>query len=490
LTSSDRTQALHQRLRAAAQVLLGDEHGRDALDTGQLLDALVHTVRRSLRPPDVWLLMTAIAGSYPEPDRLQAALRALELADDTESALYLLHDLRPFAVGNFSRSTTLEILRDQVIVETDFSAQQNLHTGIQRVVRTTLPLWETDRHFVPVVWTNRHAAMRRLTTLESARLMKWAGASAHPAVHRTMDDHIIVPWSSVIVLAEVPHQASCSALTCIARFSGNRVVAIGYDCIPIVSADLVPLAEPNRFVHYLEVLKYSRRVAGISISATDEFAGFANMLPAQGLVGPTVIECALPDDMPWASSEAPTPGEPTVLCVGSIEPRKNQAAVIFAAQQLWDEGLRFRLRFVGGGARGLVPELVSRLRRRGRRVTIETAISDAELARAYQTARFTIFVSVHEGYGLPVAESLAFGVPAMATCYGSTGEIGAGGGVELVDPRDDAQIVATMRRLLIDDSHLAALRSQIAKRPKRSWSDYARQLWRDLVEPEMQANVR
>ena len=129
--------------------------------------------------------------------------------------------------------------------------------------------------------------------------MKWGGASAHPGVRRTMDDHIIVPWNSVIVLAEVPHQACCSRLTCIARFSGNSVVAIGYDCIPIVSADLVPLAEPNRFVHYLEVLKYSRRVAGISVSDTEEFAGFAEMLPAQGLLGPTVIECALPDDMPW-----------------------------------------------------------------------------------------------------------------------------------------------------------------------------------------------
>ena len=39
-----------------------------------------------------------------------------------------------------------------------------------------------------------------------------------------------------------------------------------------------------------------------------------------------------------------------------------------------------------------------------------------------------VFPSVHEGYGLPVAESLALGTPVITTEYGSTAEIAAGGG--------------------------------------------------------------
>jgi glycosyltransferase involved in cell wall biosynthesis len=121
----------------------------------------------------------------------------------------------------------------------------------------------------------------------------------------------------------------------------------------------------------------------------------------------------------------------------------------------------------------------------GRSVRVERAVSDRVLAGAYASAWFTVFPSLHEGFGLPVAESLSFGVPVITTGYGSTAEIGGPGGCVLVDPRDGGALTDAMRRLLVEPRVLAGLRAQIAGRPVRGWQDYADELWEFLVGPEL-----
>jgi glycosyltransferase involved in cell wall biosynthesis len=173
---------------------------------------------------------------------------------------------------------------------------------------------------------------------------------------------------------------------------------------------------------------------------------------------------------------------PLVVSVGSFEPRKNQLAVLTAAEQLWREGLRFQLLFMGGG--GWVTEadaLMNRLTAEGRPVRRLTAVSDAELWQALRRARFSVFVSLHEGYGLPVAESLACGTPSLTTAHGSTREIADGGGALVVDPDDDQAIAEQMRRLLVDDDLVERLRTEARQRVSRTWDDYARELWETLV---------
>jgi glycosyltransferase involved in cell wall biosynthesis len=90
---------------------------------------------------------------------------------------------------------------------------------------------------------------------------------------------------------------------------------------------------------------------------------------------------------------------------------------------------------------------------------------------------------LHEGYGLPVAESLAYGTPALTTDYGSTAEIAAEGGALTVDPRDDDALVNAMRRLLTDDDLVTELEQAAGARPIRTWDDYARELWDVLAAP-------
>jgi glycosyltransferase involved in cell wall biosynthesis len=102
---------------------------------------------------------------------------------------------------------------------------------------------------------------------------------------------------------------------------------------------------------------------------------------------------------------------------------------------------------------------------------------EKELARLFHEARFTVFCSLHEGFGLPVVESIAFGKPCLTSCVGSMAEIAQGGGCLTVDPTRPETIAAGMERLLDDEDLYARLLDEIRRRPPRLWSDYAREIF-------------
>jgi len=484
-----------QRLRTVGDILLDGPlppaEEEPARDMGVLVELLVRAVQADPAPERVWLLLTAVFGSYPTADDVQAGARFFQLAPTIEATLWLLD--RAVRTGDASTVTyPLEIVTDRVVVDVDHSACNDLHTGIQQVVRNTLPLWDATHSLLPVAWTAWAGAWRTLSGTERNRAMRRA-LDADGGPHPETPQVLIVPWRTVVVLLETPPSEACERLAALAQYSGNAVVAVGYDCVPIVSADLVPPAEPKRFGRYLTILKYAQRVAGISSSATVEFGGFCAALPAQGLRGPTVVSCVLPTEAPLGpdpdrsvTTDGSTGDGALVLCVGSLEPRKNHLAVLYAAERLWREGLDFDVLFIAGSCWGEeIPSTVARLRDLGRPISTRSKVADSELWSAYEQARFTVFTSLHEGYGLPVAESLAHGTPVITTDYGSTADIAAGGGALLVDPRDDEALVEAMRRLLTDDQLLHSLQTEISTRPKRTWDQYASELWDLLVAPEL-----
>jgi glycosyltransferase involved in cell wall biosynthesis len=174
---------------------------------------------------------------------------------------------------------------------------------------------------------------------------------------------------------------------------------------------------------------------------------------------------------------------PMVLVVGSHEPRKNHRAVLHAAELLWREGLNFSLLFVGGNSWNSerFTRALHDLQAAGRPVHAVRALTDDLLRAAYTIAYCTLFPSFNEGFGLPVAESIASGTPVITSNFGSMREIAEPGGALLVDPRDDHDIARALRKLLTDDALRASLARETRARPERTWEDYAEQSWDYLV---------
>jgi glycosyltransferase involved in cell wall biosynthesis len=481
--------AAHRRLSAVAPHILGAERAAEAVGDGPgpLLAELARAAKRESRDDLLWLLIVGLTGAFPTADRMRGVRRALKLACEADAFTAFVAACGEVAAHSENLAKEIDVVSGGVVADVDFCATNTHNTGIQRVVRHTMARWDKTLSPTLVAWTRRGGAMRSISETERARVVSWGSPGTQsPSEADEAEQRLIVPFRSTVVVAEVPRYELCEPLAALAEFSGNTVSMIGYDAIPIVSADTVPAAETERFVRYLAVVKHAHRVVGISRAAADEFEGFADALVAQGLRGPTTVEVLLPVDAPdvtTAKTETDS-GLPLVLVVGSQEPRKNHDAILFAAEMLRREGLRFRLRFIGGGSlwftRGF-DKRVSALRKRGQAIEVLRGVDDATMLESYHRARFTVFPSLHEGYGLPVAESLALGTPAITTVYGSTAEIAADGGCLLVDPRDDDSLVSAIRTLLVDDDVLARLHAEIAARPARTWDDYATELWQELV---------
>ncbi|KQQ10516.1 glycosyltransferase family 4 protein [Rathayibacter sp. Leaf296] len=454
---------------------------------GPMLDAIARRTKERASDDLTWLALTSFLAVFPVEHFFLWFRRSLELCEPHEALRVFLSAGARASTGYADLGSRLEIVTDAVIADVDFCARHAHQTGIQRVVRNTMRRWHGHHDVTPIAWVNGSMAMRRLSDIELSRVIDYENIRSEP--WRDGDPEVVrfvVPFRSTVLIPEVPGLNLCAPYASLAAYSGNRVGLIGYDAIPVVSADTVPGIETARFVNYLSVVKHASSVAGISESASDEFRGFVDALPAQGLTGPQVDTVALPVDRPNLvdASLAPSTVGPLVLAVGSTEPRKNHLAVLHAAERLWREGLVFTLRFIGNGNDWSTRVFDVRIReaqQAGRSVELWRGASDEKLVSSYENARFLVFPSTHEGYGLPVAEALALGVPALTSSIGSLAEIAADGGCVTVDPGDDDAIHAAMRELLQSDEKIAQLRAEALARPRRTWDDYAEELWGVLV---------
>ena len=165
-----------------------------------------------------------------------------------------------------------------------------------------------------------------------------------------------------------------------------------------------------------------------------------------------------------------------MLFVGTVEPRKNLATLLDAVEALRRElGERVPDLAVVGGGGWKSAEVKARLRQMTG-VHWFRAATDADLAVLYRHARFTVAPSFSEGWGLPVQESLAHGVPCIASSGGAMPEA-AHGLAELFEPTDGRALKAAMARWITDKAALAAARERIARSlartPLPTWDDAA-----------------
>jgi glycosyltransferase involved in cell wall biosynthesis len=118
---------------------------------------------------------------------------------------------------------------------------------------------------------------------------------------------------------------------------------------------------------------------------------------------------------------------PFILCVGTLELRKNQVVLLQAYRELVKTDREFlpKLVFVGrqGWLDGNIPFQVKNDRDLIDRVIVLSDVTDNELDYLYEHCLFTVFPAFYEGWGLPVAESLCHGKPCITSNTSSMIEI-------------------------------------------------------------------
>lgn len=155
-------------------------------------------------------------------------------------------------------------------------------------------------------------------------------------------------------------------------------------------------------------------------------------------------------------------GRPFILFVGTVEPRKNLATLLDVMEDLRrDLGERVPELVVVGGYGWSAKELAARLRRSPHTRWL-TRVRDAELSSLYRAAMFTVSPSYSEGWGLPVQESIAHGVPCIASSGGALRESGHGLAVHF-DPLDPASLKSAMAQWITDGAALGRERVRLAE---------------------------
>lgn len=228
----------------------------------------------------------------------------------------------------------------------------------------------------------------------------------------------------------------------------------------------------------------ARRILTVSEDARRQIVA-AFRCPADSVVvvaeGPASIFTPGPAPGPALRRRLGIPEDlPLLLYVGGISPHKNLDALLHALALLRGQPPAWHLVLAGDlnddtflGCHQQLVELAARLELSDR-VTFPGFVSDADLVDLYRESTLLVLPSLSEGFGLPVVEAMACGLPVAASRRGSLAEVVGTAGT-LFDPSDPRDVAAVVGDLLAQPGRRATLaRAGLAHAGRMSWDASAR----------------
>ena len=373
----------------------------------------------------------------------------------------------------------------------DHTAQCPVNTGMQRVARgLARALLENGERVRFVKWDPEARELVLVDQSELAHLARWRG----PVVAPSELAHYPEPGATSVaigrselnaahwlVVPEVTHinfhgVAVTIDVIMAAKRAKLQTAFVFYDAIPLRRPEMAGIAPLHE--RYMQQLLLSDVVVPISAwSGRDLASFFEHHDRASTAAIPRIAPLLLPGESlfsPRATSDVPG-SRRLVLAVGTVEPRKNQHALVRAFETFIarhpDSG--WELLLVGNVHPAIAGEIEAACRRCPA-IGVTSNLPDDELGALYDECAFTVFPSVEEGFGLPILESLWHGKPCICADFGAMAEVAAGGGCLRVDTRSLDVLAHAIERLALDPAERTRLTDEALARPLASWRDYGR----------------
>jgi FkbM family methyltransferase len=372
------------------------------------------------------------------------------------------------------------------------------NTGMQRVTRQLArALLNVNEKLIFVKWDKTLDRLVLVSTEDLMHLAKWGGPSL--SEHAKAETGYLPEGSASqviegndfsdsnwLVVPEVTHinyhqrQLTLDVILA-AKRAYLRTAFVFYDAIPLRRTELAAMSSGHEA--YMRQLLQADLILPISKWSGQDLQDF--LMTHEGVAQdslPTIQALLLPAQVPGQDrvqnqrTDISPPSKKQILCVGSIDERKNQIALAQAFNHLAEQGLTedWQLIFIGNLNPVLSKEFHALITASRNSISWLGNCSDEELEKQYQDCTFTVFPSVEEGFGLPVAESLWLGKPCLCANFGPMAEIAEGGGCLTLNMHQRSAIEEGLQKLMHDSALRDKLIHEATTRILQDWLTYGR----------------
>jgi glycosyltransferase involved in cell wall biosynthesis len=381
----------------------------------------------------------------------------------------------------------------QLLVDISAMILDDLKTGIQRVVRSILLALINDPPAgfrVEPVYGNGYPRRYRYAR---GYMLALLGLDSMPME----DDPIEYQAGDIFLGLDLAAHSTVNNLDMLddMRAAGVAIHFVVYDMLPLLRAHDFPYGTSKSFGEYLSAIaRHADGLVCISRAVADELGEWFEAHPvprdtalklAHFHLGADLDASApstgMPDNAPHVLASMAM--RPSILMVGTLEPRKSHAQVLAAFELLWQQGVDVNLVIVGKQG-WLVETLAEALRAHpqlGKKLFWLPGVSDQMLTEVYRLASALLAASVGEGFGLPLIEAAQHGLPIIARGLPVFREV-SGEHAFYFDGLEPAQLADAIEQWLAL-FHEGRAPASVAM-PWLTWSDSARQLLAAIVNEQ------
>lgn len=226
-----------------------------------------------------------------------------------------------------------------------------------------------------------------------------------------------------------------------------KLIHFAFDMIPSIFPGYVVDWLPEAFTNYQKkVFSIAEGILAISESTANDVKNFMKLHEIHNPVKIEVVRIGEEINTDKRGAERPLKeltGEDFILSVSTVEARKNHAALFYVMKEAERRSIKLP-KIVIVGRNGWHTENFLYIMKHdddaSQRMLILNEIDDGQLSWLYKNCLFTIFPSFYEGWGMPIAESLAYGKLCLSSNTSSMPEI-AGDMIDYFSPYNTGEIL-------------------------------------------------
>lgn len=287
-----------------------------------------------------------------------------------------------------------------------------------------------------------------------------------------------------LLLPELMTEKEANSIFDYAKKRQLKIATIFYDAIPVNHPEWVNERIRENHRGYMRAISKSDLIIPISKNSGNDFATFC---VNENIAIPKIVPCLLagdPQKVRPTNTTSPSIQNPIkILCVGTLEERKNHRNLLKAFEIVYKDYKNLSLTLVGSEYQGApgIKEMVEEKMAQNSNLFWLSKVSDKELFDLYNECSFTIFPSLDEGFGLPIIESLWYGKACISANHGVMNELARDGGCLTTDVASPESIADSIRSLIDDRDLLKKLSQEANQRAIRTWHEYASEVYEILI---------